>query len=132
MKILRNITVDGSATDRGLAKQRNSSMKTTSSLYQLDPFLDSHSVLRLRGRIKRADVPYDLKHPVILPKKSHITELIIRHYHHQVEHQGRGITLNSLRSCGYWVIGGTSVVGNFISKCLVCRKLRGPENGRPA
>ena len=26
MKILRNIAVDGSATDRGLAKQRNSSM----------------------------------------------------------------------------------------------------------
>ena len=126
MKILRSFAMDGSAANRGLAKQRNSSMKTTSSLYRLDPFLDSHGILRLGGRIKRADVPYDLKHPVILPKKSHVTELIIRHYHHQVEHQGRGITLNSLRSSGYWVIGGTSVVGNLISKCVVCRKLRGP------
>jgi len=116
MRILRSCAIDGSAMDRDLAKQRNSSMKTTSSLYQLDPFLDSHGILRLGGRIKRADVPYDLKHPVILPKKSHITELIIRHYHHRVEHQGRGITLNSLQSSRYWVIGGTSVVGNFISK----------------
>jgi len=116
MRILRSCAIDGSAMDRDLAKQRNSSMKTTSSLYQLDPFLDSHGILRLGGRIKRADVPYDLKHPVILPKKSHITKLIIRHYHHRVEHQGRGITLNSLQSSRYWVIGGTSVVGNFISK----------------
>ena len=87
MKILRSIEMDGSATDRGLAKQRNSSMKTTSSLYRLDPFLDSHDVQHLGGRIKHADVPYDLKHPVILPKKSHIPELIIRHYHHQVDEE---------------------------------------------
>ena len=59
-------------------KQRNSSMKTTTSPYLLDPFLDSHGILHLGGRIKHADVPYDLKHPVILPKKSYITELIIR------------------------------------------------------
>jgi len=124
MRIIRGCAIDGSAMDRDLAKQRNSSTKT-SSLYRLDPFLDSHGILRLGGRIKRADVPYDLKHPVILPKKSHITELIIRHYHHRVEHQRRGTTLNSLRSRGFWVIGGTSVVGNFISKCVPCRKLRG-------
>ena len=126
MKILRSFAMGGIAADRGLAKQRNSSMKTMTSLYRLDPILDSHSILRLGGRIKCADVPYDFKHPVILPKKSHITELIIRHYHHQVEHQGRGITLNSLQLSGYWVIGGTSVVGNLISKCIVCRKLHGP------
>lgn len=103
-------------------------MKTPSSLYQLDPFLDSHDILRLGGRIKGADVPYDLKHLVILAKKSHITELISRHYYHQVEHQGQEITLKSLRSSGYWVIEGTSVVGNLISKCVVCQSMAGlPE-----
>ena len=117
--------MDGSDKDQGFAKQRNSSMKTN-SLYQLDPFLESHGILHLGGRIKCADVPYDLEHLGILPKKSHITKLIIRHYHHQVEHQGQGITLNSLQSSGYWVVGGTSVVGNRISKCVVCRKLHGP------
>ena len=125
MRILWSCEIDGSAMDRDLMKQRNSSMKTTTSLYLLDPFLDSHGILHLGGRIKHADVPYDLKHPVILPKKSYITELIIRHYHHRVEHQGRSITLNSLRSSGYWVIGGALVVGNFISKCVPCCKLCG-------
>ena len=103
-------------------------MKKTSSLYRLYPFLDSDGILRLGGRITRANVPYELKHPVILPRKSHVTELIVRHYHHQVEHQGRGITLNSVRSSGYRVIGGTSVVGNLVSKCVLCRKLRGPAS----
>ena len=100
-------------------------MKGTSSLYRLDPFLDSDDMLRVGGRLKRAHVTYDLKHPIILPRKSHITELIVRHHHHRVEHQGRGITLNYLRSSGYWVIGGGSVVGTYISNCVVCRKLRG-------
>ena len=118
---------DRSDKDQGLAKQRNSSMKTN-SLYRLDPFLESHGILHLGGRIKCADVPHDLEHLGILPKKSHITKLITRHYHHQVEHQDQGITLNSLQSSGYWVVGGTSVVGNLISKCVVCRKLRGPES----
>ena len=36
------------------------------------------------------------------------------------------MTLNSLRTSGYWVIGGSSVVGTFISKCVVCRKVRRP------
>ena len=82
---------------------------------------------------KGANVPYDLKHLVILAKKSHITELISRHYYHQVEHQGQEITLKSLRSSGYWVIEGTSVVGNLISKCVVCQSMAGlPERLEPS
>jgi len=125
-RVLRSCTTDENVMDRAFAKQRNCTIKTTSSLYRLDPFLDSHGILRLGGRIKQANLPYDLKHPVMLPKKSDITELIVRHHLHQVKHQGRGITLNSLRSNGYWVIGGTSVVRNLISRCVVCGKLRGP------
>ena len=125
IKILRSCAVTKSNLNRVQTKRRNHSMKGTSSLYRLDPFLDSDDMLRVGGRLQRAHVPYDLKHPIILPRKSHITELIVRHHHHRVEHQGRGITLNYLRSSGYWVIGGGSVVGTYISNCVVCRKLRG-------
>ena len=67
-----------------------------------------------------------VKHPSILPRKSHITELIIQDCHHAIKHQGSGMTHNELRQRGYWMIGGTSAVGCFISKCTICRRFRAP------
>ena len=75
--------------------------------------------------IRRASLPEDIKHPCILPRKGHVTELIICHHHQKVEHQGRGMTYNSIRSSGFWIIGGGSAVSSHISKCVKCRKFRG-------
>lgn len=35
------------------------------------------------------------------------------------------MTLNEVRSNGFWVVGGSSVVANMISSCVKCQKLRG-------
>ena len=70
-------------------------------------------------------MPLDIKHPCILPKKGHVTELIICHFHQKVAHQGRGMTHNSIRSSGFWIIDGSSVVSNHISKCVTYRRIRG-------
>ena len=94
-------------------------MKKSSSLYKLDPFLDEDGVLRVGGRLGKSSVPYDVKYPVILPKKGHVTNLILCHYHQLVKHQGRGITQNEIRPSGYWIVGGSSVVSNHISKCVL-------------
>ena len=111
----------------------NKAMKKASSLYQLDPFLDANGILRVGGRITRSSLSYDAKHPIILPRKGHMTELIICHHHQIVEHQGRGITHNEVRSAGYWVIGGSSAVSNHIAQCAKCRKLRGtPQDQKMA
>ena len=34
------------------------------------------------------------------------------------------MTLNELRSNGYWITGGSSAVARYISDCVTCRKLR--------
>ena len=34
------------------------------------------------------------------------------------------MTQNEVRQRGYWIIGGTSAVSSFVSKCVVCRRLR--------
>lgn len=106
---------------------RNTSrvMKKSSTLCKLDPFLDKSGVLRVGGRLKHADLTTAERHPVILPKKGHVTGLIISHYHDSIEHQGRGMTLNRIRSAGFWIIGGKSTVSNHISRCVCCRWLRG-------
>ena len=101
-------------------------MKKASSLYKMDPFLDKDSVLRVGGYLKYADISEATKHPVVLPKKGHVTSLIIAHYHGLVEHQGHGITHNQIRFSRFWIIGGPSIISDFIAKCTRCQRLRGP------
>ncbi|XP_063878734.1 uncharacterized protein LOC135110395 [Scylla paramamosain] len=102
----------------------------TSSLYNLDPFIDKNGIMRVGGRLRFSNLTDESKHPVILPKTSHITQLIICHHHKRTNHQGRGITLNEIRSCGYWIVGGSSLVSRHISKCIICRKVRSTTQGQ--
>ena len=87
--------------------------------------LDDNGILRVGGRIQQADVPYDVKHPIILPKKSHVTDLVTQYYHQQSAHQGRARTHAEIRAAGFWIISGSSIVGHHVIKCVTCRKLRG-------
>ena len=112
-------------TSREDAKIRKASLRKNSALFRLDPFLDNEGILPVGGRIHRADVPFHVKHPAIIPRKGHITSLIIRYYHERVDHQGRGFTLNEIREDGLWIIGGGSAVAEYITECVMCRKLRG-------
>ena len=96
----------------------------SSPLYKLDPFIDDDGLMRVGGRLRRGNFDNNLKHPVILPKESHITELIIRHYHQKSHHQGRNITLNTIRTHGYWIIKGSTLVARSIYNCVTCRKFR--------
>jgi hypothetical protein len=63
--------------DRKDARERNHQVKQTS----MDPFIDLVGLLGVGGRIRRASLPHAVKHPVIIPKSGHITELIIHHFH---------------------------------------------------
>ena len=94
-------------------------------MYRLDPFLDDDGLIRVGGRIKRASLSFTTKHPIILPRESHATNLLVQSCHTNVNHMGRGTTHNELRQRGYWLIGGTSVVSNYITRCVLCRRLRG-------
>ena len=106
------------------ARKRNQEIKQASMLYRLDPFLDGEGILRVGGWIQQASLHEDIKNPVILPKKGHITELLIKDFHEKSHHQRRGFTLNEIRSNGYWIIGCSGAVSSFIKDCVTCQRLR--------
>ena len=97
----------------------------SSSLFKLDPFLDSNGVLRVGGRLSRSKLTSNEAHPVVLPKTSNITEAVVIWSHETIGHGGRGLTLNNLRKNGIWVLGANVVVRRIIHKCVICRKLLG-------
>ena len=106
--------------------EQQTQLKMQSTIYKLDPFVDDNGILRVGGRLKHASLSDDVKHPTILPRGSHVSSLITKHYHERVSHQGKGITLSEIRSNGFWLIGGSSTVRSLISSCVKCRKLRAP------
>ncbi|XP_026054611.1 uncharacterized protein LOC113040501 [Carassius auratus] len=97
-----------------------------SKLYHLDAFLDQEGVLKVGGRLCDASLPNSIKHPVIIPKDHHITKMIISQCHENVKHQGKGLTINEIRSQGYWIPGISRAVASHVHHCVTCRKLRRP------
>lgn len=96
-----------------------------SPLWSLDPFVDDNNLLRVGGRIRKATLHEDIKHPLILPRHSHVTNLVIDHFHEESGHSGRGMTLNAIRQAGFWIIGARAAVTKVVMKCVTCSKLRG-------
>ncbi|XP_063740638.1 uncharacterized protein LOC134865136 [Eleginops maclovinus] len=95
-------------------------------LYHLDVFLDAEGVLKVGGRLSRSSFPNTFKHPTVIPQGHHVTSLIIAHHHERVKHQGKGFTINEIRSNGYWICGLSRAVATYIRHCVTCRRLRRP------
>lgn len=94
-------------------------------LFNLDPIL-REGMLCVGGRLKFSSLSEEFKHPFILPKDSHITQLILLHYHSQICHQGKSQTQMELRANGFWIIGSNKLVAKLINSCVQCRRVRHP------
>ena len=65
---------------------------------QLGLFVDDKGLIRCRGRLSNAELPYSAKYPVLLPRSHPVTTLIIQRCHEAVGHNGVKETLVQLRS----------------------------------
>ena len=48
-----------------------------SYIVKLDPFLDDKGTIRVGGRLERSCLAEEESHPVILPKKCNISEMVV-------------------------------------------------------
>ena len=75
--------------------QDGKSVLKSSPLFKLDPFLED-GILRVGGRLSRSDLRFEAKHPILLPKLSHISSLLVQEAHRKVGHMGRNAMRNVL------------------------------------
>jgi len=93
-----------------------------SSLIKLNPALRDGLIV-MKGRLENLyTMPEQMKNPIILPKDSRITELIILQHHKESAHSGPELTLRNVR-LQYWVPGGKRQIRKGISLCghNICR-----------
>ena len=81
-----------------------------------------NGILRVGGGLEKASILYDTCHPIILPCVSHLTDLIIAHYHLLAGHGGVSMTLNLIMQ-KFWILKGSAAVRRVIKDCMLCRKV---------
>ena len=86
-------------------------IKGDTNLFRLDPYMGRDALIRVGGRIRRANVPRELAHRIILPD-CHITRILIEFHHNKCLHSGKTTTLNEIRATGYWVLKGRTIIIN--------------------
>ncbi|PIK52052.1 hypothetical protein BSL78_11065 [Apostichopus japonicus] len=96
-----------------------------SNVMKLDPFFDEDDqVFRVGGRIDRAPLSYDVRHPYLLPRKGHISLLIVRDRHAHALHGGHLGTAAEVRK-RYWIVGDVNLSRRIVHECVTCKKVRG-------
>ena len=97
-----------------------------SPLVSLNPFIDVDEVMRAGGRLANAvNLSFDAKYPVILPRKNHVVDSLIRHSHRLDGHCGVEYTHNQLRQ-KWWIIQGRQAVRGVLGKCVPCQRQKKP------
>ncbi|XP_077992825.1 uncharacterized protein LOC144446858 [Glandiceps talaboti] len=94
-------------------------------LKSLLPFLDDEGILRVGGRLQNSDLPYNAKHPILIPCRNHIATLIVRHYHSNIGKHAKGVnaTLAETRQ-RFWIVHGREEVKRVHSDCKPCHRRR--------
>lgn len=103
--------------------KRETAISKDSKILNLNPFMDNNGILRVGGRLENSQLPYNSKHPMILPYESHLTKLIILDAHANTMHGGNQLTLTYTRK-QYWIINGKKAVRKIIGRCVKCIRFK--------
>ena len=87
----------------------------------LSPFVDDEGIIRVGGRVDKAIVSYETKHPVLLPHDHIVSSLIIQEAH-WCGHPGVATTVAKTRT-NYWIVRGHNLAKAVKYKCVFCREM---------
>ena len=102
------------------ALRNNPQVREKSKLVALSPFLDEDGFIRIGGRIKKADVPFSARHPIVLAPDHEFTRLIVMDSHEKFWHESIDHVRNLLRQ-EYWILRCRATVRMFLCMFLLAQ-----------
>ncbi|XP_035233684.1 uncharacterized protein LOC118205505 [Stegodyphus dumicola] len=105
------------------ALKNNEELGSKSKLKSISPFVDESGVIRVGGRLENSNLDFKQAHPIVLPDKYHLTDLIILHSHQVVGHGGIADTLNQIRD-KFWLLKARRKIKSVLYNCNVCKIFR--------
>ena len=88
---------------------------------QLNIYLDKGGLLRVKSKFSRWKDDVSYRFPILLPKESWLTRMIIFDLHRKLFHAGCYRLLVELRK-KFWITHCFSVVKGILKACILCRK----------
>lgn len=92
-----------------------------SKLINVTPLIDKDGIIRVGGRIKLAELPFNTKHPVIVPPHSRLSRALILEAHRATSHGGNQSMITYIRS-NYWIPKLRAELKNFTRRCTECTR----------
>lgn len=90
-----------------------------SKLSNLHPQFSDDNLIRVGGRIGKAELPYDTRHPIVVPPHSRLSRALILEAHRKTNHGGTQLMIQYIRAT-YWIPKLRSEIKNFSQKCTEC------------
>lgn len=103
------------------ALEQEKALSVNSRLTGLTPFLDGEGLLRVRGRLDKAELSFDQKHPFLLPDGSRLAKLIVEGTHKATLHGGYQIMAVQIRE-RFWITRLKQLCRTVVSKCVRCTR----------
>lgn len=110
--------VQSTAFESDIQNLKNGKL-VSNKLKFLNVFLDDKGILRVGGRLAHANINYDSKHQMLLPKGHKITKMIFKHYHLKNLHAGPQSLLYFVRQV-FCPIRGRDIAREIVHNCLTC------------
>ncbi|XP_053686443.1 uncharacterized protein LOC128735983 [Sabethes cyaneus] len=76
-------------------------------------------ILRVGGRLKHSNLPFDARHQMILPGHHFVTKLILRALHEENLHAGPSAILAISRQM-FWILKARSTIRGVTRSCIAC------------
>ncbi|XP_011874449.1 PREDICTED: uncharacterized protein LOC105565671 [Vollenhovia emeryi] len=102
---------------------RGKLVHSSSRIQSLNPYVDDEGIIRVGGRLKNADLPFDACHPILLPKDHELTKRIIIQQHLRYMHAGVQATMAAVREL-FWPLSLRSTTRKILLNCIKCFKVK--------
>ncbi|XP_055904404.1 uncharacterized protein LOC129940170 [Eupeodes corollae] len=97
-----------------------------SSMKWLNPFLEECrgvEIAKVGGRLQKAAIPEEQKHPILLPRDAHVVTCFVRDLHLKNYHAGPKALLALIRQ-KFWIINAREIARRTVRRCIPCVRYR--------
>nr|XP_037872500.1 uncharacterized protein LOC119629716 [Bombyx mori] len=86
-------------------------------------------IFRVGGRLENAHLEFDSQHPILLPARDHVVNLLIDYYHKKYLHTGPQLLMSLIRQ-NYWILSARNIIRKRVQQCNICYRAN-PRNQCP-
>lgn len=105
--------------EEGKSLAKGNEVHPKSKISSLYPFMDGTGTIRVGGRLQQSSFPFEVKHPVILPKNHRFSKLLVEEMHLQNCHAGPTLLTATINQ-NYWIQGCQHLIRQVIQGCVKC------------